>query len=141
LNGDSEGVVARRITEGIDDGADYNEPLDNLEYDDEEEPEEASLESRLIAIDERRQDERERRGRESSRLRDRVAWAAIILVGIQVVSSNIFFACHMAATLGRPNEPIMLAWMSSSVVEIIGVLGIVAHSLFPGNGKKPRQGK
>lgn len=139
-----EQQAASRIALDDDDGSDYVDEPDGLSDDPDEEPTELSIESRLVSIDERKQDERERQGLETSKLRRAVAWVAIGLVTIQLLASNAFFIWHMMVTSGAPSQPIMLGWMSTSVVEIIGILGIVAHSLFPSNGKKPKnptQGK
>ena len=67
-------------------------------------------------------------------LRKTVAWAAIVFVAIQIVCSNWYFGKYMYAVSDNPkdlNPAVMIAWLSSSVVEIIGILGIVALSLFP----------
>lgn len=71
-------------------------------------------------------------------LRKTVAWAAIVFVAIQIVCSNWYFGKYMYAVSENPedlNPAVMIAWLSSSVVEIIGILGIVALSLFPSKGQ------
>lgn len=71
-------------------------------------------------------------------LRKTVARAAIFFVALQIICANWFFGKYMYAVADSPeslNPTVMVAWLSSSVVEIIGILGIVAISLFPNKSR------
>ena len=65
-------------------------------------------------------------------LRLRLAWFAIIAVSIQLMIANLIFGWYMWAN-GWTNLPseIMIAWLSSTVVEVIGIVVIIARNLFP----------
>ena len=71
-------------------------------------------------------------------LRKRIANVSIAFVFIQLICSNFFFAVYLIGLHDKQcaNQGIMIAWMSSSVVEIIAILGIVASSLFPKSDEK-----
>lgn len=73
---------------------------------------------------------------ETIRLRNKVATAAIWFVSIQIGASNVFFGWYLFHNKESVDHGIMLAWLTASVVEIIGIMGIVAISLFPGKAKR-----
>lgn len=75
------------------------------------------------------------------KLRKRIANWSVFFVLVQVLSSNTFFGVYMLNNLQHLEAPIMLAWMSSSVVEIIAIMGIVAVSLFPNKNRRGRETK
>ncbi|WP_449371787.1 hypothetical protein [Arthrobacter psychrolactophilus] len=67
-------------------------------------------------------------------LRKTIAVASICFVSLQLVCSNVFFWIYLSHVVGSGKDieaSIMIAWMSTSVVEIVAILGIVATSLFP----------
>lgn len=75
------------------------------------------------------------------RLRKNVAWAAIWFVGAQLVMSNVLFSAYVFNNVNSLDSAIMIAWLTATVVEVIGILGIVTISLFPnksGNQKRKR---
>lgn len=65
------------------------------------------------------------------RLRKNVAWAAIWFVGAQLVMSNVLFSAYVFNNVNSLDSSIMIAWLTATVVEVIGILGIVTISLFP----------
>lgn len=63
-------------------------------------------------------------------LRQRIAHTAIRLVIIQIFVSNAFFLIYLLTNLESTDANVMIAWLSSTVVEVIGILLVVARSLF-----------
>lgn len=64
-------------------------------------------------------------------LRKRIANASIVFVGLQILASNAFFGYYLFNNVEHIDASIMIAWLTTSVVEIVAILGIVANSLFP----------
>ena len=73
---------------------------------------------------------------QNTQLRKVLAYAAVGMVALQLLTSNLFFAYFLAHNVDDPDARIMIAWLSASVVEVIGILLVVARSLFKGR-KKP----
>lgn len=69
------------------------------------------------------------------RLRKVLAYCAIGLVGVQLLTSNLYFAYFLAHNITSPDPKIMIAWLSASVIEVIGILLVIARSLFPVKSK------
>ena len=65
------------------------------------------------------------------RLRRLVAKWAIVFVVVQLLCSNYLFWRFLEVNLYRINDPVMIAWLSACVVEVIGILVVIARSLFP----------
>lgn len=72
------------------------------------------------------------------RLRRNIAYWSIAFVVLQLVASNVFFGYYLYQNVSNIEVPIMVSWLSSSVIEIIAILGIVASSLFPRRDKPPK---
>lgn len=81
------------------------------------------LEYRLQAI-------RVRNKQQNMELRDRIASVSIALVCIQIFVANVFFLIYLLTNLNDTNPNVMIAWLSASVVEVIGIMLVVARSLF-----------
>ena len=62
------------------------------------------------------------------RLLASVAIAAVIL---QLLVADAFLAYYMLWAKHPPSETVLIAWFSASVVEVIGIVAIVARNLFP----------
>lgn len=69
------------------------------------------------------------------RLRRLVANWAILFVIIQLISSNVFFWYYMSENDFLINPNVVIAWLSACVVEVIGILVVIARSLFPRRDK------
>lgn len=65
------------------------------------------------------------------RLRRLVANWAIFFVTLQLACSNWFFWTYLAENRFSVPEGVMISWMSACVVEVIGILVVIARSLFP----------
>ena len=67
-------------------------------------------------------------------LRNKIGHTAIRLVWVQLFMCNLGFAAYVVYSFFKGwNIPsaVIIAWMSSSLVEIIGILWVIARSLFP----------
>lgn len=67
-------------------------------------------------------------------LRNRLGTAAIVFVSVQLGVCNIgiiaYFVYCICKGWGIPNE-VIVGWMAASLVEVIGILWVIARSLFP----------
>ncbi|MFF0909726.1 hypothetical protein ACFWZW_03435 [Microbacterium enclense] len=80
------------------------------------------LRQRQLKLDQREQD---------MKLRERLANYAIWIVIIQVGVANLLFAFYLWHNPYDPDAPVMIAWLSATVVEVIGILWVIARNLFP----------
>lgn len=82
------------------------------------------------------------RKRQSNWLRVILAVGALVFVGAQLVASDWLVFKYMNAQLaaGRtlPTE-FLIAWLAASLVEVIGILWVIARSLFPFRDKRRNQ--
>lgn len=82
------------------------------------------------------------RKRQSNWLRVILAVGALVFVGAQLVASDWRVFKYMNAQLaaGRtlPTE-FLIAWLAASLVEVIGILWVIARSLFPFRDKRRNQ--
>ena len=73
------------------------------------------------------------------RLKRTMSWVVIIAVGLQLIVAD-WFLIHTVALSGRtPPESVLVAWLSASVVEVLGIVAIVARNLFPDRGSRSRK--
>lgn len=64
------------------------------------------------------------------------AWASKLTVAIITINS-VLFAIYMAVHAWGVHpvpESVMLAWVTSTIVEVLGIVAIIARYLFPGKG-------
>lgn len=64
-------------------------------------------------------------------LRKNLARWSIGFVGLQLLASNIFFLIYLCANKTDMDPQVMIAWLGASVIEVIGILLVIARSLFP----------
>lgn len=75
-------------------------------------------------------------------LRKYIANIAVWAVGIQMFLTNVTFVGYMNAVDYRPESEVMISWMASTVVQIVGIAMVVTRNLFPsrnGNSKKDEE--
>lgn len=65
------------------------------------------------------------------KLRRLVANWAIFFVIVQLACSNVFFWLFLSKNNYSVEPQVMIAWLSACVVEVIGILVVIARSLFP----------
>nr|WP_201471371.1 hypothetical protein [Microbacterium hydrocarbonoxydans] len=64
-----------------------------------------------------------------------LAWVAIAAVILQLLVADAFLAYYVLAPGAKPSDTVLIAWLSASVVEVIGIVAIVARNLFPNRTK------
>lgn len=65
-------------------------------------------------------------------------WASKLTVGIIAVNS-VLFAAYMAVHMWGEHpipESVMLAWVMSTIIEVLGIVAIIARYLFPGKSRR-----
>lgn len=91
----------------------------------------------LDAIKLRRQETYLENQRQNLSLRKSIARASGVAVGLQMLVTNATFIVYMYVLQGKPEPTVMIAWMSSTVVQIVGIALVVAKGIFPQrNGTK-----
>lgn len=75
------------------------------------------------------------------KLRKMVARWALWIVVVQLFLANLFFGFYLGFNLREPNQAIMVAWLTSTVVEVIGILWVIARNLFPYRDKQKMPGR
>ncbi len=64
------------------------------------------------------------------RLKRFLAFFAVIAVSVQLAVADVYFL--RGVLVGEvPSDTVLVAWLSSTVVEVIGIVAIVARNLFP----------
>jgi hypothetical protein len=77
---------------------------------------------------------------QTSKLRKQLARFAIMAVSAQLLVANVFFGFYLWETRDLGFEPsVMIAWLSATVVEVVGIVVIVARNLFPSSGSTLRR--
>ena len=104
------------------------------------EPDE-STDDALAAIALRRQKMKLKHAKQVLKLRKKLANYAIWIVIAQLLFANAFFFIYLIWNTVDPNPTVMVAWLSSTVVEVIGILWVIARNLFPYVDKSPAKSK
>ncbi|WP_124767482.1 hypothetical protein [Plantibacter sp. PA-3-X8] len=65
-----------------------------------------------------------------------MAWVAISAVILQLLVADAFLAHYVLLATPNPSDTVLIAWLSASVVEVIGIVAIVARNLFPDRTKR-----
>lgn len=77
---------------------------------------------------------------QTSRLRKQLAVFAIVAVSAQLVVANGYFGFYLWKTQDAGFEPsVMIAWLTATVVEVVGIVVIVARNLFPATATSLRR--
>lgn len=69
------------------------------------------------------------RVKDENKLRNKLGNALLLMVGIQLGASDIFLGFFMWNN--AHTDTVMLAWLSSCVVEVIGIVLVITRSIFP----------
>jgi hypothetical protein len=75
------------------------------------------------------------------RLKRLLALFAIGAVSVQLAVADYYFVSNALVGDEPPSDTVLVAWLSSTVVEVIGIVLIVARNLFPNKGKGRESGK
>lgn len=90
---------------------------------------ETSSETALLAV--------ELRGKQQElELREKIANWIVRAVSAQLVVSALFFGFYLWKNSFGPDARIMMAWLGSSVIEVVGLAAIVTRNLFPDTSKQ-----
>lgn len=92
-----------------------------------EEPTGVGLEAVKLRQGQLKLDQRE----QDMKLRERLATNATRLVIAQVAVANILFAFYLGHNAYDADASVMIAWLSATVVEVVGILWVIARNLFP----------
>lgn len=93
-------------------------------------------ESALLAVELRLRNAHVANEEQDLNLRRMVAKWSIGFVCAQLVFSNLFVGWYLFFNRVTPDAKIMTVWLASSVVEVIGIVVVIATSLFPGRKRK-----
>ena len=69
------------------------------------------------------------RVKDENKLRNELGNALLLMVGVQLGVSDLFLGFFMWHNVH--SDTVMLAWLSSCVVEIIGIVLVITRSIFP----------
>lgn len=74
---------------------------------------------------------------QTMKLRLRLAWFTMGAVAIQLIAANLLFWNYLARHDWRVDTPpeVVVAWLSATVVEVIGIVLVIARNLFPSTEK------
>lgn len=86
-----------------------------------------SLAGIRLRIEKSKADRRE----QSNKLRAGIGVTATVFVGIQLVTCDVLVYSYVFQAGKNVDSSVMIAWMSASLVEVIGILWVIARSLFP----------
>ncbi|MBT1546422.1 hypothetical protein [Curtobacterium aurantiacum] len=70
------------------------------------------------------------------RLKRFLAFFAVIAVSVQLSVADVYFV-RLIVVGQAPSDTVLVAWLSSTVVEVIGIVAIVARNLFPDRTRRP----
>jgi hypothetical protein len=75
--------------------------------------------------------------KQTMKLRFTLAWFTMGAVAVQLLTANVLFALYLSLPSWRENTPpvVIVAWLSATVVEVIGIVLVIARNLFPGSEK------
>ncbi|MCT2189101.1 hypothetical protein M3E01_10160 [Corynebacterium kefirresidentii] len=96
------------------------------DYDDD-----TSTDAQLNAVKLRREETYLKNQQQNLDLRRKIADASIWAVGLQMALTNGIFIRYMCAAAFKPEPEVMISWMGSTVVQIVGIALVVAKGIFP----------
>lgn len=96
-------------------------------------------ESALLSVELRLRNAQVANEEQDLNLRRMVAKWSIGFVCAQLVAANLFIGWYLWFNRVNPDAKIMTVWLASSVIEVIGIVVVIATSLFPGRKKKRKR--
>lgn len=70
------------------------------------------------------------------RLKKMLARFAIAAVSFQLAAAFVVLVYYLCVTSPEPSEMVIVAWLSATVVEVIGIVYIIARNLFPDRARR-----
>lgn len=71
------------------------------------------------------------RKEQSNKLRKVIAYIALFFVGSQMLWCNVLVTVYVRCNIHTVDPYVIVAWMGASLVEVVGILWVIARSLFP----------
>jgi hypothetical protein len=126
------------VTDGERPGSEFerffNASIDDLDA----KPLNSASPSKLDDIIRRQRKEQLRKLRQANRLRKRFyRWTTRVAAAALFLNFAVF-GLYMISEWGRLADAVMIAWISATVVEVLGIVAIVARYLFETDPSKPR---
>ncbi|MGW6376208.1 hypothetical protein ACWFRB_09115 [Rhodococcus sp. NPDC055112] len=82
-----------------------------------------------------------KKAKQQNKLRKRYfKWAGLTVIGSLVGNFGIFVT-YIISQWGSVSDPVMIAWISATVVEVLGIAYIIANYLFPPENGKSEKGE
>lgn len=88
-----------------------------------------TIQKRFERLEGDRREALNERVKDENKLRNKLGKALLWMVGIQLGASDLFLGFFMWNNVH--SDTVMLAWLSSCVVEIIGIVLVITRSIFP----------
>ena len=78
-----------------------------------------------------------KRYRDTSLMREWLGYVILAAVVLQIVVLDVCMSSYVFNNLKKPDAAIVIAWLTTNFTEIVGILIVVASSIFPfENGKR-----
>ena len=93
----------------------------------------------MVSVEVQRRQAEVDRIRDDNGLRKRVCTWSLVIVSAQLLVCNVGIIVYGVATVvsgGTIPAEVILGWMGSCLVEVIGVLTVIVKSLFPKTGTR-----
>ena len=108
---------------------------EGAEREEEETSESNSNPSSKETLDKR--NEKLKRYRDTSLMREWLGYVILAAVVLQIVVLDLCMSSYVFNNLKKPDAAIVIAWLTTNFTEIVGILIVVASSIFPfKNGKR-----
>lgn len=82
-------------------------------------------------IEDPKRQEELRRYKDTSKMRNRLGYWILGAVIAQVTVLDVGMLFYLGFNIKNPNQAIMIAWLTTNFTEIVGILIVVARSIFP----------
>lgn len=105
--------------------------------------EDQSISDALATVQLRREKLKLKQRRQHMKQREMFALWAMVLVSLQLVIANTAFLNYLSENIHDLDASVMIAWLSATVVEVVGIMWVIARNLFPYRDKgvaKPQAG-
>ena len=102
---------------------------EGAEREEEETSESNSNPSSKETLDKR--NEKLKRYRDTSLMREWLGYVILAAVVLQIVVLDVCMSSYVFNNLKKPDAAIVIAWLTTNFTEIVGILIVVASSIFP----------
>lgn len=88
-----------------------------------------SAQSRYEQIEGDRRQALNERVKDENKLRNKLGNVLLLMVGVQLLVSDAYLFVFMCAN--PHSTSVMMAWLSASVIEVVGLVWVITRSIFP----------